>query len=270
MKEKFKQNKSNYKKLIKKNKNLTKNFIDLYGKPVLIHSTHGKEAFLKIIKEGRLRTPKNHNFIKKNQYMEKILGIDNGLYYGSGFSYATDFNFKYTFLFDLDYINECSYFDGSLLYRCWREIARFWDANDLDYFMKLRNYNKATREVVDEFYKRKAKGKTKVWFTFFKIEDILIKFFNEYPRKKELVDIILNQKKKLEVKYPQSKVLAAQAGLEGRAPETICFNDHNLLKSKYFLGFYIKGSVPSDVKKILRDKYQSKILFNGKNIEVII
>lgn len=201
--------------------------------------------------------------------MEKLLNIDNGIYYSFGFAYATDFNFNYNFLFDLEYLKECTYFDGSLVYRCYHKILKFWDENDQNYVQKLRNYNNITKKVIDEYYTRKVNGKTKVVFSFYRIEDVLFKFINEYHRKNELLNLISDKKQELEISYPKSVKLAKEAYLADRSPEAVGFKDNNLLENRNFLGFYIKGKIPQDIQKALKTKFSGKILFDGKKIRIL-
>lgn len=266
---KFNLKNKSIRELIEERKALSKKFIDLYGDSVLIHATHDKKTFLKILKDGKLKIPANHNSEKKVPYMERFINIDNCIYFSLGFNYATDFNFRYNFLFSLECLKECVYFNGSLTANCYKDIMKFWDENDKKYVEKLRKYSPLAKEVVEEYYTREIDGKKKVVFRFYKIEDVLFKFIEDYPQKKKLLKIIEKKRKEYEILYPKSLKFARDAYLSDGAPEALCFKDLNLVNNKYFAGFYIKGSIPADVKKIIKNKFKDKILFDGKKIKVI-
>ena len=55
----------------------------------------------------------------------------------------------------------------------------------------------------------------------------------------------------------------------GHIKKVIIKKDINLLKDKFFLGFYIMGDIPKDIKSLLLKDYSDKILFDGKKIRKI-
>jgi len=250
-------------------KKLLKPFIKKYGAPVLIHTVDKKNIFKKILKEGELKLPFEHNSGKKTPYMERLFKSDNGIYYSLGFVYSTAYGWKYSLIFDINYLKELKYYSNHLAYRCYKKIAQYWAKKDKGYLEKLANKNKTCREVVDKFYDEKYNGKKRVLFDFWKIEEILFDFVEKYPKKKEILKIVKETKKKFEKKYPDSIKDAKEAYLTERSPEIIGLKRNNLLKNKCFFGFYIEGKIPSDIIKILKEKYSDKIIFDGKKIKRI-
>ncbi len=53
------------------------------------------------------------------------------------------------------------------------------------------------------------------------------------------------------------------------APELLGKKENDLLKNPHFLGFFIGGKIPNDIKRILLKKYSDKILFDGKKIKKV-
>ena len=59
---------------------LSKIFVKKYGNPILAHAVDNEESFMKILKQGMLKIPKEHTSPKKFLYMERLLGIDNSIF----------------------------------------------------------------------------------------------------------------------------------------------------------------------------------------------
>ncbi len=263
----LKKERSSIKQRFIERRKLLKPFIKKYGKPILVHAIDKKSIFKKILKEGELKLPSKHNSSRKTPYMEKFFKSDNGIYYSLGFVYSTAYGWKYNLLFDINYLKELDYYSNHLAYRCYKKIAQYWYEEDKDYLEKLADTNKVCRTVVNKFYNKKYQGKKRVLFDFWKIEKILYYFVENYPKRKEIIKIIKETKKKFEKKYPDSIEDAKRAYLTERSPEIIGLKKNNLLKNKYFLGFYIEGKIPSKIKRILKEKYSNKIIFDGNKIE---
>lgn len=244
-------------------------FIKKYGTPVIVHSTYSLKIFQKILNEGKLKLPKNHSSSKMTPYMERLLGIDNTIYYSLGFVYATAYDFRFNFIFNLSLLKECNYYENSIGYKCYQQIAKYWFSHDLTYLMKLRNYNKKTKEVIDKFLNEPYRGRKRSLLDFWKIEKILFNFILKYPRKDKLIKIVKNVEKELKVKYPYSTRKAREDYKRDKAIEVLGLKDNNLLKNPSFLGFYIMGTIPGTIMRKLKKDYPDKILFDGKKIMLI-
>lgn len=264
----FKKEKS-IKQRSKERRILLKPFLKLYKKPILVHSVNSLDVFKKILQENKLKLPTKHTSEKKCPYMEKLLGIDNCIYYSLGFVYSTAYDFKYNLLFDLDYVKELQYYGQSVIYQCYKAVIDYWYEKDRKYLEKLANTNQTCKVVVDKYYNEKYKGKKRTLFDFWKIEKETFNLIQKYPGKKKLVKLIKEIEKKHLLKYPGSMKHAVKYFKTDKCPEMIGRKDNNLLKNHYFLGFYIKGKIPIDILTVLKKKYSSKILFDGKKIKQI-
>lgn len=264
----FKKEKSIKQRFIDR-KRLLEPFIELYGCPVLVHAIAKKTTFKKVLEEARLRLPKKHSSPKKTPYMEKLLGIDNGIYYSVGFVYSTAYEWKYNLIFDIRYLKNCKYYKNSVNYQCYKAIIDYWYRNDKGYLEKLANKNKQTREVFDKYYNEEYEGKKRMLFDFWKIEKYVFDFIEKYPNKKELMKVIKKTEQRLIKNYPSSLHDAKKSYLTDRAPEVIGLKENDLLANKYFLGFHINGKVPNDIESILKKKYSDKIMFDGIKIKKI-
>jgi hypothetical protein len=241
-------------------------FVKLYGNPVLVHAVHDKEVFCKIIKEGKLKLPSKHSSSKKTPMMEKIMGTDKGIYYSLGFQYLTSYGWKYGIIFNLDYIKELDYYWAGIHQKAYKIIFDYWYEKDRNYLEEFASMNKTTRQVINTYYHKKYKGQVRKIVEFWKVEKDLYKFFEKYPSKRKIINLIQKMVKKRFLKYPASKKHASKIWLEDTAPELVGKKENNLLKNSHFLGFYAIGKIPGEVKKILKEKYSNKILFDGKKM----
>jgi hypothetical protein len=265
----FKKERNSIKQRFIERRKLLKPFIKLYGNPVLVHAIDNKTIFKRILEEGKLKLPKTHSFPKKTPFMEQILRIDNGIYYSLGFVYLTAYDWKYNLIFDINYLKNLVYYKNSVNYQCYKAVVNYWSKNDKDYLEKLANTNKQCREVVDKYYNTEYNGKKRVLFDFWKIEKYVFDFINAYPNKKEIKNIIKKVEQSFIKSFPSSLRDAKKSYLTERTPEIVGLKENNLLKNKYFLGFYINGKIPKDIMAILKKKYSDKILFNGTKIRNI-
>ena len=71
------------------------------------------------------------------------------------------------------------------------------------------------------------------------------------------------------VPYPSSRRIAMKDCFEDAVPEIIVKEDISLFDNENFLGFYIRGEVPKDIKSWLLKRYSGKILFDGKKIKLV-
>jgi hypothetical protein len=265
----LKKERSSIKQRFLDRRKLLKPFIKEYGKPVLVHSIHDKNVFKKILEQGKLKLPNKHNSSKKTPFMEKILGIDNGIYFSLGFVYLTAYGWKYNMLFDLNFLKELIYYKSAVNYRCYKAIIDYWYDFDNDYLEKLANKNKKCRAVVNRYYNEEYNGKKRVIFDFWKIEKETFESIQKYKDKKKLIKIIKKNEGKLRIKYPYSNRDSMKSIDTELTPEIISLEEINLLKNKHFLGFHIEGKVPVDLKRILKKKYFDKIIFDGKKIRKV-
>ncbi|MEI7718683.1 MAG: hypothetical protein WCI72_02355 [archaeon] len=254
---------------IKHRNSLLKFFTKKYGKPILVHSTHDLKTFKKIISEGKIKRPSDHSSFKKCPYMEKVLGIDNCIYYSLGFVYASRYDFEYSFIFDLDYLKELEYHTYSLSWKCYKKIADYIFETNPSYFDKLSEKSPVCAQVVDKYLNKEYKGETRNFFDFWKAEKEIFEWVKSYLGIKEMKRIASKVKRQKFIAYPYSVRSSKKVCFSEKIPEILSRNEVDLVKSPYFLGFYISGRIPADVKKILKNKYKGKILFDGKKIEVI-
>lgn len=265
----FKKQSPSIRQRFRERRKLLKPFIKLYKKPVLVHAVCDIKIFRKILKEGKIKIPSKHSSPKKTPYMEKILKTDNGIYYSLGFQYLTSYEWKYNFIFDLKFMKDLIYYKKGIHYKSYMIIVDYWYEHDRAYLEKLANTNKLTREVINTYYTKKYKGTVRKILEFWKIEKELYSFFKKYPHKKKLTKLIYENAKKVLLKYPASMKNAIQIYAEEYAPEMLGKKENNLLKNRHFLGFGIIGKIPRDIKKILKEKYPDKIIFDGKEIKSI-
>lgn len=251
-------------------KKLLKPFIDVYGNPVLVHSVDKESTFKKILLSGKLKLPKEHSVIKKTPYMEKMLKIDNGIYYSLGFVYATAYGWKYNLIFDLNFLKDLIYYDNQIIYQCYKSIIDYWYEEDREYLEKLANTNKECRKVVNKYYNEEYGRKKRVLFDFWKIEKDVFNAISKYPNQKEIKKRIKRIEEKYLKKFPSSKRYANEAYLKDRTPEVVGLKENDLLKNKNFIGFYIRGKISKDVLNMLKKKYPGKILFDGVKIQKIL
>jgi len=248
---------------------LLKKFIKLHGEPVLVHSPSSETIFKKILKEEKIKLPSQHKQGKKAPYMEKLLGLDNTIYYSLGFAYATRYEFKYGLLFDLKYLKNMNYYNGSVIQQCCKEIIKYWDKHDKKEIDKLANKNKTCKQVINTFYNQEYMGRTKIIFEFWKIEKELYDSLQKCKDKKKIIEIMKKTKGKSLIKYPYSKAHAKRYPILNRVQEIISKKQANLKTNPHFIGFYIEGKIPKNIQKTLEKDYKGKMIFNGKEIRKI-
>ena len=122
---------------------------------------------------------------------------------------------------------------------------------------------------MDKYLNKEYKGETRNFFDFWKAEKEIFEWVKSYLGIKEMKRIASKVKRQKFIAYPYSVRSSKKVCFSEKIPEILSRNEVDLVKSPYFLGFYISGRIPADVKKILKNKYKGKILFDGKKIEVI-
>jgi hypothetical protein len=261
------------KERLKIQKRLLMPFLKKYDEPILVHATHNSKIFNRILDEGKIKLPKQHDSPKISPYMEKFLGINNTIYYSLGFVYVAAYDFKFGFIFDLKFLKELEYYRRSLGFRCYRRPMRWLFKYDRKSLEDLKNVNPTTKKIVENFmYNKKSNGKRTFHFPFWIIEKHAFKFIMNHKKKKQLIKIIKDLKKNLKVNYPYSMRSAKKHAKDfnnARVPEILGFKNNNLLKNPYFLGFYIREKLPKALMNKLKKKYSDKILFDGRKIKKI-
>jgi len=267
MKTKFKKgDKISIKKRFEEMQELQDPFIKKYHQPVLVHATPNSKLFKKILTEGKLIVPEIKDMEVEHSYIERMLGIYPCIFLSLGFAYASSYDFKYSFIFDLDYLKKTDYYKNSISYQAYKAVVQYWDEHNPEYLEILAKKNKMCRKVINKFYNEEYLGKKRVLFDFWKIEKETFELIQKYPKKKELLKIIRKIVKNKYASYPASKKIAKIDCFSDVAPEIIVKRDISLLENKYFLGFYIRGKIPKNIKSILLKDYSDRILFDGKKI----
>ena len=241
------------KKRFEEMQKLQEPFIKKYSKPVLIHATPDNKLFKRILKEGKLRVPNIKDIKIEHSYIERMLGIYPCIFLSLGFAYASSYDFKYSFIFDLGYLKKTVYYRNSISYQAYKSVAQYLSKHNPEQLEKLANKNKMCRKVVDKFYNEEYQGKKRVLFDFWKIEKEAFELIEEYPKKKELLRIIKEVANKKYVPYPASRRIAMKDCFEDAVPEIIVKEDISLFDNENFLGFYIRGEVPKDIKSLVHD-----------------
>lgn len=231
-------------------------FIKRYKHPVLVHGIYNKTNFKKILQAGCLKIPKNHT-ISKDVYMEHILGIDNSIFYSVGFVYFTAYGWKYNLIFDIGYLNECTYYENPVNYGCYKAVIDYWIKNDKKFLSKLEE-NTLFKDLMIKYRSTDV-------FEYWKIEQYTFENILKYSKHKTLMLLIKKTASKY-YKNHEKSIADVKKYYLTKVPEVICFKNNDLLKNKYFLGFFIEGKVSKDIKTILKIKYPDKILFDGKKI----
>jgi len=248
---------------------LMKPFLKKYKKLVIVHAVHDLKTFQKILDDKKLKLPSKHDTGKKSKYMERLLELDNSIFYTVGFVYACAYEFNYNLIFNLEFLKKTEYYKNSIAYKIYQKIARYWYDHDREYLEKLANKNKTCREVIDKYLNEKYKGKKLKLLDFWKIEKEFFKAIMDYPNKRYLIKIAKRIQNHLQMKYPYSIRYVKDHYNSGRVPEVIGKEDNNLIDNPYFLGFYIKGKIPKTLIDKIKKNYKDKILFDGKKIEEI-
>ncbi|HVY01217.1 MAG TPA: hypothetical protein VHA12_00440 [Candidatus Nanoarchaeia archaeon] len=269
IKKHFKKQEISIKKQFESRRKLLIPFIEKYNAPVIVHSIHDKKIFHKIITEGKIKIPSNHNTPRKTPYIEQFLDIDNCIYYSLGFVYFSSYGWKYSLIFNLDQLKEIEYYNNSLNFKAARAVVDYWHDNDKQYLDKLEKENETTKAVFNRYYNEPFNGKLRCILEFWKIEKELFDYINNYPHKDKIMTLIKDTNKKFFIEYPKSKEDILENYTKEKAPEMISRKDNDLTKNPSFIGFHIHGKISKDTLKILKDKYNDKIIFDGKRIKKI-
>lgn len=268
MKNPFKKEKD-IKQRFKEGKVLLKPFLKKYKEPAIVHSVYDTQTFKQILKDNKLKLPKEHRSRKKCLYMEQILGIDNAIYYSLGFAYSTAYDWKYNLIFDLNYLKELVYYSNSINYQCYKLALNYLYENDRESFEKFSHLNEKTEEVIDKYLHKKYNGKVRMIFDFWKVEKNFFDFIMKHPNKNKILKMIKEKEREVKIPYPKSLISAKKDHLTDKVPEIIGKKSNNLLTNKHFLGFYIVGKIPHDIQLKLKKNYPNKIIFDGKKIKKI-
>ena len=246
---------------------LLKPLWDRFNGPVIVHAVHDKDVFKKILAEGVIKTP-SEDVDKKSHYMEKMMGLDKGIFFSVGFVYNVSYHWKYSLIFRKEILKEKIYFKNSVGYQSYKRIFEYWDANDHT-LKEIERINDSCKEVVHRYYNEEYNGETKKIVMFWKIENILYEKIMNHPKKEELFNIIETVKQEIQLNYEDAVKDADTLLYDDRVPEIISFKDVDLINNDDFLGFYIEGEIPKDLLNILKEKYEGKIIYDGERVEII-
>ncbi len=217
----FRKGGHNLDKHFKEKNRLQEIFLGKYKKPILVHSTPLKKDFVQILKDGKLRLPLDHGRKKKCPYMEKLLGIDNCIYFSLGFPYAARYEFKYSFIFDSKILRQLKYYSKTPVWMVYKRIVDTIYEEDPEYLNILKSKNKICEEIVNNYLHRKINGKVRSSFDFWKDEYAIFNWVQNYSNKKKINKIIKNTSKEFLVKYPISSKLAEKQCIERYVPEIL-------------------------------------------------
>ncbi|MBU0466273.1 MAG: hypothetical protein KJ718_01600 [Nanoarchaeota archaeon] len=266
---KFKKDRS-FEYRFKERQKLIAPFIQKYKSPVIVHAIDNTKTFKKIIGEGGLKTPKEHDGKKKTPYMEKFLGFDNRIFFSLGFFYTTAYDFKYCLIFSLDMLKNLEYYRKSISWQPYKKVVDFWHEKDPTYLERLARSSKVARGVINRYHNEEVNGKKRTILDFWKIEEELFRAIRKYKDFNKLNRLIKKTVKDLKLIYPDSKKDALKAINNYRGtPEILSNKSIELPNNKNFLGFYIKGKTSKRTLDLLKKEYPDKILFNGKKIKKI-
>ena len=244
-------------------------FIERYKVPVLVHAIDSEDVFRTIIKEEGLLLPKDHASEKKTPYMEKLLGIDNGIYLSLGFVFLTSYGWRFNLIFDLSALKDCIYYGEPIIYRCYKAIIDHWDEHDQAHLDELTHKDPTCKEVIDSYLAQKRAVGEDAQFAFWKIEKELFDHMNSYSKKIEMVNIIRKTEQEHRLTYPSSYEDAQRAWEEQRTPEIISLQGMSLADNQHFIGFHIQGEIPTGISKELQRHYPDKIIFDGEKIQTV-
>jgi hypothetical protein len=267
-KDHFKKDNYDFKAQIKERHKLQKILLKKYGKPILVHSTPLKKNFVQILKEGKLKLPLDLDMEKKCPYMEKAMGLDNCIYLSLGFPYATRYRFKYSLIFDLSFLKELEYYNSNPAWKTYKKIVDYIYSESPEYFEKLKEKSKICKEIANRYLYDSVNGKTRNFIDYWRDEKNLFEWIKDYPKQRMIKKIIKETGPSCILKFSSATKHAKEKYMTRDTLEVISRKEIEL-DSPYFLGFYLVGEIPQDIKKALEKKYKGKILFDGKIIEEI-
>jgi hypothetical protein len=239
-----------------------------FPKKVITHAVSKEKIFLKILKEGKIKLPsENKNMRKMTPYMERILGMDDCVYLGLGFVYnSSHHNWSYAFIFDKKILldKNVKTYSAFLISNAWLRSLRKIREEDINYLLKIRNKNKITKREIDIFIKT---GRC----NWFHIEKELRPLFDSYVHKKEHIDYIKDFQRRHTLKNSYApKYMAKEYHLNPNFKKFEAVSNKSInLSNKNLIGFYISGKINGEIKRVLKESYIDKIIFDGNKIELI-
>ena len=248
---------------------LLKPLLRKYKKPVIVHAIHEEKVFRRVLKEEKLKLPRSHQSPQKTPYLEKVLGLDNCLWYSLGFVYHSSYHWKWNLLFDLNSLKNLEYYTNAVNFKAARKVIEYWHDHDKKYLDKFEKTNAITREVMHTYYHKSFAGNVRKNFEFWKVEKELYQHIMNYPHKKKLIRLMKKEARNLRLLYPASKKDAIVKCLTVKAPEMVKKSENTLSTNPHFLGFFIPGHIGKRTLTVLKEKYLEKILYDGKKIRKI-
>lgn len=238
-----------------------------FSSPVITHAVLDKKIFLKIIKESKIKIPSETKQIRENKFLESFFKIKDCVYFSAGWEYnSTYHHWPFAFIFKANILKEKEFetFKTFIISQGWMNVLRYWKDYDLDYLRSLSEYSQNAKKQVKIFLKRDA-------CSYWVFENELSIFLDSYKDKKKIFNVLKKFKESNVVKNSNASSYVKQHFFDEDSKRRMEIVSHKRvsLDSKNFLGFYIRGQIPKDIKAILQNEYKGKILFNGKEIKVI-
>ncbi len=238
-----------------------------FPKKTITHAVADKETFFKIIKDSKIKTPSETKQIKEGKFLESFFKIKDCVYFSAGWEYNSTYHqWPFAFIFKTDILKEKNFetFKTFIISQAWMNVLRYWRDHDLDYLRSLSEYSQSAKKQVKIFLKNDA-------CSYWVFENELSIFLDSYKNKKKIFNVLNKFKDSNVVKNSSAPSYVKKHFFEddNKRRMEIVSHERVSLDSNNFLGFYISGRIPSDVDKILRNKFKGKILFDGNKIEVI-
>ncbi len=190
-----------------KTKYTYKRFNKKFGIPCIVHATTPRNIKL-ILKDGVLKkTSKRRKVcdLPRCNPFEKLINLHDCVWFAVGFQYNIK-NEPYGFIFEIDEIDDkFEVFHYNILSQVNKIIIRYWRDNDKEYLKELMNESPKTRRIITYFLATEKTG----WgsLRFWEISNTIFSFFENYPKKKELINKILRERKKNKIKSSIKKYL---------------------------------------------------------------
>ncbi len=238
-----------------------------FSEKVITHAVFNKKTFFKIVNDFKIKIPSENKQIKGGKYLESFFGIKDCVYFSAGWEYnSTYHHWPFAFIFKTDILKEKNLetFKTFIISQAWMNVLRYWRDYDLDYLKSLSEYSQSAKKQVKIFFKNDA-------CSYWLFENELSIFLDNYKEKKKIFKILKNFKESNVIKNSRASSYLKQHFFDEdkvRRMEVVSHKSVSL-DSKNFLGFYIKGSIPMDFKKIIKNKFRGKIIFDGNKIGVI-
>jgi hypothetical protein len=245
---------------------LNKNFPE----KVITHAVRKKSNFISILKSKKIKLPSQIKGVKKNSpFMEKVLGIDDCIYFANGFLYSGSKrqNWPYALIFKKEMLREknMTTFNAFIISQAWMRFLRLLKKEDLDYLYKIRNMNERTKAEINTFILKDG-------CSWWKIEKELGNAFLNYSKKEKYLKYLFSLKEKMTI----PNKLSIEYLLKGyyKSPDykkiEIISREPINLNNDYFIGVYVHYHLLNSILPILKKLIPDKIIYTGnKNNDIL-